>query len=220
MGKKAALQHNIRALEIIEKYKEKYGLCLQVGFILFDYGTTMDEIRENYKMLKKYSWAVTRGFTEMYAAVGTPYTKLLKNKGLIEGEEAYLQNYSYSVMDPDALKVYNALKEWHVNYVKLYDMTIDPITKPKALGDNGFKKFHSFYMEIKEREMQYFGEILDMVGRYKSQEEIDEYVKTSIENSKEWIRKMQERVNELYKSEDIYYLAVANPFMCKDPKKQ
>ena len=107
MGKKADVEQNKKALDILKKY----NWYVQAGFILFDYGTTLDELRLSYEKMCEYSWTITKGiFLEMYAGIGTPYSKLLKKKGLINSDKTYLQNYSYDIIDLQVRKVYKALK--------------------------------------------------------------------------------------------------------------
>lgn len=211
IGKLASVEDNIAALDIIKKYKDKYKICLQMGFILFDYESTLDEIEENINALEKYSWAITRGFTEMYASMNTPYaTKLLK---MNVAKPVAFGNYSYVVRDPKAKQMYDALKAWHVHYLSLYDKAIDPMTKPKALSNEGFDIFEEFYKGIKQVEIKYFKDVLNLVKNNATQEEIDNYVKNSIENSNEWIQKETEELNEIYRKQDIWYKAASNPFI-------
>ena len=118
MGKSVGPDRNIEAMETVLELQKKYTLFLQIGFILFDHATTLDELEINYEYLKKYSWAVNRGFTEMYAACDTIYSNQLNETQ--EAIPAAYGNFSYEIRDPKVRQVYNALKAWHVNYLALY----------------------------------------------------------------------------------------------------
>ncbi len=211
MGKSADLDQNLTAMETVAAFRKRYNLYLQIGFILFDYGTTFDEVEVNFMYLKKYSWAVTRGFTEMYAAADTMYTQNLV--AMNAAIPASYGNYNYTIRDEKVRKVYDALKVWHINYLYLYDKTIDPMTKPKALTEEGFHQFHVFYMCIKEVELAYFENVLNLVKASADEQELQTYTATAIEESKDWIEKMNAALDKIYLSQNIWYSAATNPFL-------
>lgn len=209
MVKKANPQQNIQALDILRKY----NLYVQGGYILFDYATTLDELKINCEMMKKYSWIICKGvFSEMYAAKGTSYSEILYKKGIIKDANLYLENYCYEIQDSRAKLVYNALKKWHIKHMKTYDMTIDPISKPKALNDEGYQAFYQLYMEIRSKDLDFFDNVLHMVSDGISQTDLDKYVDASIISNTEWIKDFENKVQYLYNSEKIFYKAVLNPF--------
>jgi len=210
MGKSATLEQNAYALEVFKKY----DTYVQAGYILFDYGTTMTELEENYEFMRKYVWTISKGiFTEMYAADGTPITKLLQKKGLLEEDEKGLGNNTYTVLDDDVREVYSALKAWHKSHVETYDMTIDTITAPKALEPEELELFHPLCTELREKDLDFMREILDLVEEGVSENEVLQFTNTTIENSKQWYANFNQKVLRAYQKTGLVYDADINPFI-------
>lgn len=208
MGKKADSRQNTEALDILKKH----NIYVLHGFILFDYATTLVELRENYEVLKEYSWAICKGiFSEMYAATGTRYTELLRKKGLIYSDERY-ENYSYEIKDVKAQMVYRALKDWHISHNKIYDMMVEPINKPRVLSDSGLAAFYSLYIDVRKRDLDFMGKVLDLVENNAEQERLDDFVRKTINDSMHWFEDYGNKVELLYNSEQIVYLAEEDPF--------
>ncbi|MEK4004982.1 B12-binding domain-containing radical SAM protein [Paenibacillus sp. FSL H3-0333] len=208
MGKKADSKENTDALDLLKKH----NIYVLHGFILFDYATTLDELRENYEVLNEYSWAICKGiFSEMYAATGTRYTEILRRKGLIYGDERF-ENYTYQIEDDKANMVYKALKDWHVSHNKIYDMMVEPINKPRVLSKSGSASFYILYLDIRRRDLEFMGEVLDIVEGNLGQSYLDEFVKKTIRNSMEWFEDYANKVECLYDSEEIVYMAEEDPF--------
>ncbi|MBQ9280345.1 MAG: B12-binding domain-containing radical SAM protein [Clostridia bacterium] len=156
MAKRASVEDNKRALDIFQKNH----IYVQGGFILFDDNTTMEELEENYAFLKEYIWLVTKGiFSEMYAAVGTQFTKNAK----LESDHKFASNNIYVVKDEGARKVYDALKKWQLHHSKIYDMVIDPISAPKAIPVEEMKKYYELMIQMKNVDILYMRKILDAV---------------------------------------------------------
>lgn len=208
MGKKANSEDNIKALDIFKKY----NAYVQMGFILFDYGTTFPEIKENYNMLKKYSWTICRGiFSEMYAARGTPYTEMLRKKKLIKGD-VHLENYYYDLPDSRVKMVYDAIKTWHISHMRMYNMVIEPINKPKVLDDNVLFAFYKLYQKIRERDLNFMGKVIDLVESNICKSDLNNYVAKSIEECAQWFEVYECEVKELFKLANISYMAEDDPF--------
>lgn len=210
MGKLANVEQNINALEIFKKY----GIYVQAGHILFEYGTTMEELEENYVFMRQYIWTISKGiFTEMYAADGTPFTKLLTNKKLLKEDEKGLGNNTYEVQDPEARKVYRALKLWHKSHVRTYDMTVDVISAPKALEPEELALFHPLCVELRQKDLDFMREILDLVGEGLSKQEVLEFTNAEIQSSEDWYAKFEKKVLEAYEKTGLVYDADENPFI-------
>lgn len=208
MGKRASSAVNQNALDIFKQN----NVYVQMGFILFDYGTTMEELKENYRLLNKYSWTICRGvFSEMYAAKGTRYTSLLMNKGIIKGD-IYLENYTYEICDPKARMAYYAIKAWHISHMRMYNLVIEPINKPKVIDDDLFHKFYLVYQEIRKRDLEFMGEIIDLIDTGVENGELNDYVRTTIQENKKWFEECQGKINQLYALAGIDYVAEEDPF--------
>lgn len=210
MGKSAKLEDNLKALTIFEKH----GIYVQAGHILFDHGTTIDELEENYQFLLAYKWTILKGiFTEMYAADGTPFTKLLENKSMLAPDKNGLGNNQYEVQDPRARIVYKALKMWHKSHIGIYDMTIDAISAPKALSKEELALFHPLCVELREKDLEVMREILDQVHEGLLEEDVLELTHAKIESSRDWYDRFQKKVLQAYDRTGLVYDADKNPFI-------
>ena len=211
MGKSATLEQNIQALEVFQKY----GIYVQAGYILFDHGTTMQELEDNYQFMLKYKWTISKGiFTEMYAANGTPFTRRLEKEGLLIEDQRGLGNNTYPVLDENARKAYFALKDWQKSHTVTYDMTIDAISAPKALETHELELFHPLCIELRERDLAFMRNILDLINQGLSQDQIMEFTNRQIEESRQWYSEFEQRVLQVYKQSGLVYDAEGNPFMC------
>lgn len=207
MGKRANSSQNEKALNIFKKH----NVYVQMGFILFDYGTTMTELKENYEMMKKYYWTICRGiFSEMYAARGTAYTNMLQKKGVINN--ARLENFDYEIKDRKVKQVYDALKVWHISHMRMYNMVIEPINKPKVLSDDGLAKFYGVYLKIRKRDLNFMGEVLYLVENNIEQQNLDNFVNQKINEAKQWFDLYDMKVQKMFKEEGIKYIAEDDPF--------
>lgn len=210
MGKSATVEQNIRALEIFKKY----NIYVQAGHVLFDYGTTITELKENYEFMRKHIWTISKGiFTEMYAADGTLFTKLLVNKKLLKKDERGLGNNTYKVQDDNARKAYKALKLWHRSHVRIYDMTVDVISAPKALEQTELELFKPFCIELKEKDLDFMREVLKLIEEGLTEDQVLEYAQAKIECTKSWYRDFEKKILRAYKKTDLVYDADENPFI-------
>lgn len=210
MGKSATVEDNVKALEIFQKY----GIYVQAGHILFDHGTTMTELEENYTFMRKYGWTISKGiFTEMYAANGTPFTKLLTNKKLLNGDVTGLGNNSYEVQDENARKAYKALKTWHKSHIRTYDMTIDAISAPKALTSEELEVFHPLSIQLREKDLDFMREVMDLINERKTENEILAFTENRITTSQKWYKNFEAEVLKIYSFVGLEYDADVNPFV-------
>jgi hypothetical protein len=210
MNKTATLEQNLTALNAFKKYK----IYVQAGHILFDYGTTLDELWENLRYMEKYIWIISKGvFTEMYAADNTPYTRLLQKKGLFVRDESGLGNNKYFVQDQSARNVYDALKEWHKNHMKLYDKAIDPLSSPKALEEDELASIYQLYIKLHKKDIEIFKALMKMANYNEKREILLDFVKNEIVQSAEWYNNIDAAVNRLYEKFGLIYDAMENPFI-------
>lgn len=208
MGKIANREINIKALDCLKKF----DLYILHGFILFDYATTFEELKDNYELMNKYSWAICKGiFSEMYAATGTRYTEILRKQGLIKSD-AHYENYEYDIIDARAKMVYDALKAWHISHVKMYDMMIEPINKPRVLSEDGLKRFYDLYVEVRRRDLNFMKHVLDLVEADARKECLNDFVSLTIRENIQWFEECQNKVDKLYCLEGIKCMAEEDPF--------
>lgn len=208
MGKLASIDDNIRALSIFEKY----GIYVQGGFILFDNKTTLQELKENYEFLNKYKWLVSKGiFSEMYAAVGTKFTKDTK----LENNDKFMSNSIYLVEDNLARIVYDYMKKWQANHAFVYDMVIDPISAPKDVPVSSMKKYYDLMIEMKEIDLLFMKNLLDYVEKRKNVEELYNNFFKKYEKEFSKIKGIAERY---YKIDNLNYDGSVNKFLFSTAK--
>ncbi|MBR4262163.1 MAG: cobalamin-dependent protein [Bacilli bacterium] len=209
MNKKATVDDNRRALELFKKH----GYIVQMGYILFDKETTIEELEDNYEFMSEYSFAVTKGiFSEMFSAEGTPLNTRLRNNNELTESDFVHNNNKYTINDPAVARVYEGLKRWHKSHSEIYDMTIDPLTAPKAITPEEMKSFYGYAMELKKQDLIMFRDIL---LRIKENPELDvfSFVDGAIEETTPVYEEIGGKVKTLYNSSGLNYNAVANPFI-------
>jgi anaerobic magnesium-protoporphyrin IX monomethyl ester cyclase len=208
MGKAASSEDNWQALKLLRHH----GIYVQMGMILFDDSTTMDELEENYRFLASHNWVVTKGiFTEMFAAEGTPYAKKLSRKGLLQTNQAR-QNHRYKVQDIQARRVYRMLKTWHTSHSSLYDWVIDSITAPKVLPDEGYTSIHRLCRQVTACDTTVLRLTLDHV-KSKSSEKDDEAITCAIAEHSHFYASIWSQIQEIYNQYELVYDGVPNPFL-------
>ncbi|MBQ4535798.1 MAG: B12-binding domain-containing radical SAM protein [Clostridia bacterium] len=202
MGKLASLEDNKKALKIFKKNK----FFIQAGFILFDNKTTIQELEENYKFLKSHNWVVSKGiFSEMFAAVGTPFTKSLSTSG-----ETYFSNNIYQVEDEDARKCYNILKKWQAHHSEIYDMVIDPVSAPKDINKKEMKKYCRLMIQMKKVDLKFMKETLRCI---KAQKSLDELFFAFENKYKIFFQNIEKKAKEYYKKDNLVYDGNINGFL-------
>lgn len=209
MNKMATVEDNKRALELFKKY----GYIVQMGYILFDKETTMEELFDNYEFMNEYNFAVTKGiFSEMFSAEGTPLNTKLRNNNELTESDFIHNNNKYTINDPMVSRVYEGLKKWHKSHSEIYDMTIDPLTAPKAISSDEMKDFYHYAMELKKQDLILFKKILLKIEE-NPELDVFSYINELIEESMPTYKDIKVKVKTLYNKTGLNYNAVANPFI-------
>ncbi|MET4518373.1 radical SAM protein [Bradyrhizobium sp. I1.7.5] len=207
MAKSASVDQNLQALDVFEKH----GIYVQAGHILFDHGTTMEELRENHRRMSDYVWTISKGiFSEMYAAEGTPFTRLLRKRNLIDANDDGTGNRNYRLADEDVVQAYTGLKRWHKSHLRLYDKAIDAISAPKALEDEELVEFHALATELRRHDLAFMELLLDSVES--GAHDVDGLVDAQVAGNKIKYQTLATRVDHAYASAGLVYDADANPF--------
>jgi len=209
MNKKATLEENKKALNLFKKY----GYLIQMGFILFDRYTTIEELEENYEFMRKYNFTITKGiFSEMFSAEGTKLNDKLKNEGLLEETNFILNNNKYVIKDDNTRKIYDALKSWHKSHSEIYDMTIDPLIAPKAIELTIMNELYKYAMELKQIDLEVFRELLDLIKNNPNINFLN-YIDQRIKQTDEIYSNISCGVQKIYKKTNLEYNAFKNPFI-------
>lgn len=209
MNKKATLKDNKNALYLFKKY----SYIVQMGFILFDEKTTLQELEDNYKFMKEFDFVVTKGiFSEMFSAEGTRLNNRLREENKLINSNFILNNNKYELENKIVKKIYDGLKKWHKSHSYIYDMTIDPITAPKSIATSEILKFYKYTMKLKKLDLLIFKKILAEIKKDPNAD-IDILVDLFIEKTNDEYIKIDNEVRLLYKKNNLMYNAQLNPFI-------
>lgn len=208
MNKTATLEQNLKAIQLLEKY----GVYSQMGMILFDHSTTLTELIENYDVLKTLHWPVTKGiFTEMYASEGTPFMRILQ-KNRLEHEGVH-GNSRYRMENESSRLVYQALKEWHKSHSEIYDHAINPISAPKSLPRQGYRRYWEHAIQLYDADVNFFGDILDAVQQGAASEEVMSLVERCVQETQVFYQEQLSILTGLDREFDLAYDADKNKFL-------
>ena len=209
MNKKASLEDNKRALELFKKY----NYIVQMGYILFDKETTYQELMENYQFMLDNNFAVTKGiFSEMFSAEGTKLNTRLRKENQLQESDFISNNNKYTIDDKSVGKIYFALKKWHKSHCKIYDMTIDPLTAPKAISDEAMQEFYNYVMRLKELDLMLFKSVLLEI-RQNPTLNINMFIDNYILNTNDDYESIKKGIQVLYRKNNLSYKADINPFI-------
>jgi len=211
MNKSATSYDNAYAIELLGQQ----GIYVVMNMILFDAETTLQELKINLAYLQGMPAVVTKGiFTEMYAAEGTAYTKLLKKHGWLELGSNFM-NRQYQIKEEKARLCYEGLKCWHKAHSKVYDHAINAIAAPKDLNDNAYLAYYQTYRKLFEMDVQFFGELVKVVesSQKVSSREVYEFTLGKIMMLQKKFVAVENAVSNLDVIYGIKYEAKQNPFL-------
>lgn len=209
MLKTATPEQNRNALRLLKES----GVYVQMGMILFDPFTTIDELWENLLFLEGEPWAVYKGiFTEMFAAEGTPFTRKLHRKNLLESD-GKSQNYHYEVQDKSAKRVYVMLKAWHRSHSRVFDWVIDSITAPKVLPTSGYERVHRLCLELRKLDVWFFRQALLHVSKDSADANDAQVIDDSINETRPRYEQIEQEIASIYVDYGLEYDGVINPFL-------
>lgn len=209
MNKKATVEDNRRTLELFKKH----GYIVQMGYILFDKKTTYQELVENYQFMLEYDFAVTKGiFSEMFSAEGTALNTRLRNENKLQESDFINNNNKYTLDNEIVEKVYFGLKKWHKSHSEIYDMTIDPLTAPKAISESSMEEFYRYVMKLKKIDLMLFKNVLLEVKKDPDLD-IAKYIDQIICRTQKDYSEIENDVKKLYRKNKLNYKAEKNPFI-------
>lgn len=210
MNKSASIEDNLRAVE----YLQKYGVYVQMGMILFDWDTTLTELKDNFTFLKSLSWPVTKGiFTEMYVSTGVPNERFLYSRSDVSIKKSSLGHIEYHPHISEVDTVYNALKMWHSSHSQVYDHAINPVTAPKAIECVGYHEYHQKCRYLYSMDLEFFGQVLEMVENGVSGAEVLKETAKAILQFQPDYERIELEVCTLDRCYGIHYNAPPNPFL-------
>jgi len=211
MNKSATAYDNAYAVDLLNKH----GIYVVMNMILFDAETTLQELKINLAYLKGMPPVVTKGiFTEMYAAEGTAYTRLMKRQGQLELESNFM-NHQYQIKEVRAKLCYEGLKYWHKAHSKGYDHAINAITAPKDLEDQAYQSYYQEYRKLFEMDVQFLSELVELVDSSEkiTSDEVRTFSFDQIEAVQRQFAAVEDKVSYLDQVYDLKYEAEQNPFI-------
>ena len=109
---------NIKAVRIIEQI----GVCLEIGFILFDPFLTKEELITNLKKLEqtgmwKHSGQIINPFRPQK---GSSYLRMLKKHGILTNYNKENMSYHASFLDSDICEIFTVCRNWLKEFDKIY----------------------------------------------------------------------------------------------------
>lgn len=208
MQKQSSVVQNQEALDALRDH----GVYVQMGMILFDPYTTLDELRVNLDFLKRNTWPFTKGiFSEMYAANGTVFTRQLDARGLLLGE-AHAQNLRYDIQDQTVRRVYQLLKGWHRSHSHIYDWVIDTLTAPKVVSDEIFRQIHMLCQRLQVLDVGFFEKALEHVTSDPQSTDAQLLAEVTRDSQHEY-EFIRQQIATLYEAAGLTYIASDNPFI-------
>ena len=148
----------------------------------------------------------------MFSAEGTRLNERLKESGELIESNFISNNNKYQIESIQVKKVYDALKKWHKSHCEVYDMTIDPLTAPKAISKSSMLDFYRYAMFLKRLDLEIFKKILLIIKKNSTLNLID-YVDEEIAKYASSYENVKEQVRILYKKNNLQYHAETNPFI-------
>ena len=147
----------------------------------------------------------------MYSAEGTPLNSRLKKEHKLTQGDFLSYNNKYVINDCKAGIVYEALKIWHRSHSEIYDMTIDPLTAPKAISQKDSEAFYYYAMQLKMEDLKLFRKVLDL--SYYNIKEIIPFVLQEMESKQYFYHEISSEVKKVYQKSGLDYVANKNPFI-------
>jgi len=210
MNKGASIADNFLAME----YLERHGVYVQMGMILFDWDTTLVELKENLGILKDLSWPVTKGiFTETYVSAGTPNERLLLSRSDVQQKRSVLGHLEYRPCVPEVDVVYEALRLWHRSHSSVYDHAINPITAPKAIDRSMYRKYHDICRRLYSMDLVFFERVLEMAEHGISKLDVQTETMVQVSDFQTDYERIEREIVLLDQVCGIGYSAYPNPFL-------
>ena len=166
---------------IDNKVVDSYDMYEKATYKLSDslkwtYSTEYLGKKIDYDFMSEYDFAVTKGiFSEMFSAEGTRLNSRLRKENKLKESDFISNNNKYTIDDVIVEKAYIALKMWHKSHSDIYDMTIDPLTAPKAISDESMKEFYDCAMKLKKIDLMVFKHVLEKL-KENPDIDIEEYI--------------------------------------------
>ena len=146
----------------------------------------------------------------MFSAEGTKLnTKLRKNKQIKESDFIN-NNNKYDINNDIVKKIYEALKIWHKSHSYIYDMTIDPLTAPKAIDISYLEEFYKYAMLLKKQDLELFRDLLLIA---KNNSDIISFVNEKITNTRSYYENINKEDQKIYTKCKLKYNANENTFI-------
>ncbi|MEJ6950332.1 B12-binding domain-containing radical SAM protein [Natronospora cellulosivora (SeqCode)] len=163
-NKNVDYQENIQALQTLKEL----NLEVNIGFIPLDPFVTIDEIKFNFNILKKYnirnnSWSPFSVHMQLVAVKNTPFYRLLKNKGLYVNNEK-----GYIFVNEDVNFFYESIQLWLNILSPMLNISYYVNIANEKQNTTLYKKMKKKYDELIELDIDFILSFCDFINENKN----------------------------------------------------
>jgi len=199
-------EQNILTLEICRKL----GIIVQMGYIMLDRNTTLEELKQHLSFLKKSRFTITKGiYSFVFAAEGTDLTEDYKKNGKTEKRGI---NLDYDFKSKEVSEIASALKKWSKFYGDTYSWAIDSLSAPKAISAAERQEIHQMVMALKKKELGIL-RVLIKLAEERHTALMDSYIKREIAGSRAFFAAIEDRLTNFYKKAGLFYRKGSNIYL-------
>lgn len=115
--KGVSVEENRRAIEILREL----GLEIEVGFIFFDYLSTLEELKQNIVFIEETNIHETdsRLLGSLRIQKGSPYVSIAERAGILRAEDSGQLSYEAAFVNEEVAEIEELFLEWEVATRKL-----------------------------------------------------------------------------------------------------
>lgn len=207
--KGVSVVQNAKALGVCQKL----GIIVQMGYIMFDGKSTLEELKAHYIFLNKFKSVITKSILSMlFVAKGTPIAEKYKKDSLITDSKTSLSiNLDYCFKDKKVENIFLGLKLWVNVYGQTYTWAIDTLSSPRAISPARQMVVKKIIMSLKEKELFLFKNLIKKAAVEKN--EMIDYVEKEIENNKVFMASVEKKLRGFYKKNGLSYESRENIFV-------
>lgn len=207
--KEVTPEQNIAALEICKRL----GIIVQMGYIMFDPDTTLEELKEHIRFLSKTKFTITKGiYSCMFAAEGTEITQRYKEQECGYGTKKLGINFNYSFCDEVVGAIAQALKRWTQIYGGIYSQAIDTLSAPKIISEQEQKIIWGTVERLKQNEIEILKDLIDLGGE-RNFSAIEDYITVKIKKDSKFMEETHKWLNSFYNKNHLPYQKNRNTYI-------
>ncbi len=199
-------KQNISAVEICSEL----GIIVQMGYIMLDKDSTIEELKLHLNFLQKYDYVITKGiYSCVFAAEGTDLTEEyikgtnVKKKGI---------NLEYRFKSKAVSEIASALKKWNKSYGDIYHWAIDSLSAPKAISGQEREEIHKTVMLLKRKELFLLESLIQLYEKGDI-DLVDSYINQKIIENRSFFTSVKNDLVDFYEKANLPYKKGINPYL-------